>query len=79
MRKCSKELRNLKRYALALIICSACFREVSVNVAPLSILAISSVRSSPLISLTVDGGAGTNLFGSVGVPRGFRLFLRNFT
>jgi len=34
--------------ALALIICSACLREVSVSFAPLSMRATSSVRSSPV-------------------------------
>jgi hypothetical protein len=40
-------------YALAFSICSACLREVSVSLAPLSIRATSSVRSSPLIGRTV--------------------------
>ena len=35
-------------HPFVLIICSACFREVSVNFAPLNIRATSSVRSSPL-------------------------------
>lgn len=35
-------------YPFALIICSACFREVSVSLAPLSMRATSSVRSSPI-------------------------------
>jgi hypothetical protein len=40
-------------YALAFSICSACFRDVSVSLAPLSMRATSSVRSSPLIGRTV--------------------------
>ena len=35
-------------HPFVLIICSACFREASVNFAPLNIRATSSVRSSPL-------------------------------
>ena len=39
---------GLPPHPFVLIICSACFREVSVNFAPLNIRATSSVRSSPL-------------------------------
>ena len=37
-------------YPFALIICSACLREVSVSLAPLNMRATSSVRSSPATS-----------------------------
>src|ERR1700688_3454044 len=40
-------------HPFARIICSACFREVSVSFAPDNIRATSSVRSSPLICRTV--------------------------
>jgi len=39
--------------ALVLSICSACLREVSVSLAPLSIRATSSVRSSPVMRWTL--------------------------
>jgi hypothetical protein len=41
-------VRSTQAYALALIICSACLRDVSVSLAPLSMRATSSVRSSPV-------------------------------
>jgi len=48
---CHSEVRRSRTvsliYPFALIICSACFREVSVSFAPLSMRATSSVRSSP--------------------------------
>ena len=40
-------------HAFALIICSACLREVSVSLAPLNMRATSSVRSSPVMRRTL--------------------------
>ena len=50
------------RYPFALIICSACLREVSVSLAPLSMRATSSVRSSPDDGADRGSSAATALF-----------------
>src|SRR5258705_11996014 len=47
------DLAILNSYAFVFSICSACFSDVSLTFAPLSMRAISSVRSSPVISRTV--------------------------
>ena len=52
-------------YALVFSICSACLREVSVSLAPLSMRATSSVRSSPVMRRTAVRVRSAVLFFSI--------------
>ena len=52
-------------HAFVFSICSACFREVSVSLAPLNMRATSSVRSSPVIRRTAVRVRSAELFFSI--------------